>query len=120
VARGGTTILAHSRLSLAAIDRHCVGLYTVILLPLLSLSARMTAPPLANDRSPQVVVVGRVAVDDPRLAFTAGGAPPCDGDGRREPSASTILLASVYTAIDCHCLGIHTAILPSLLPVSVR
>jgi hypothetical protein len=117
VARGGTTILAHSRLSLAAIDRHCFGIYTVILLPF---SARMTAPPLANDRSPQVVVVGRVAVDDPRLAFTAGGAPPCDGDGRREPSASTILLASVYTVIDCHCLGIHTAILTSLLPVSVR
>ena len=35
----------HSSLPLAAIDGHCLGIYTVILLPLLSLSAEMMAPP---------------------------------------------------------------------------
>jgi hypothetical protein len=38
----------HSTLPLAVVDCHCVGIYTLILLPLLSFSVKMTVPPRAG------------------------------------------------------------------------
>jgi hypothetical protein len=40
--------VCHSTLSLTAIGCHSLGIHTLILLPLLSFSAKMTVPPLAR------------------------------------------------------------------------